>query len=63
MEWSGTRSERWRPMPTEAPAPARPDQGRSFVRPPSTETDAAPETLPAGANEPTGAPMNPGITS
>ncbi|KYG01048.1 universal stress protein [Sorangium sp. So ce296] len=46
-------------MPTEAPAPARPDQGRSVVRPPSTESDAAPETLPAGANEPTGAARAP----
>ncbi|XXX76228.1 universal stress protein [Sorangium sp. So ce134] len=42
-------------MPTEAPAPARADQGRSFVRPPSPESDAAPETLPAGASEPAAA--------
>ncbi|AUX37742.1 MULTISPECIES: universal stress protein [Sorangium] len=46
-------------MPTEAPAPARPDQGRPIVRPPSTESDAAPETLPAGASEPTGAARAP----
>ncbi|WP_437967022.1 universal stress protein [Sorangium sp. So ce260] len=46
-------------MPTEAQAPARADQGRSFARPPPPESDAAPETLPAGASEPTGAAKAP----
>ncbi|WP_437854548.1 universal stress protein [Sorangium sp. So ce363] len=39
-------------MPTEAPAPARADQGRSFARTPHAAGDAPPETLPAGASEP-----------
>ncbi|MDC0683684.1 universal stress protein [Sorangium atrum] len=39
-------------MPTEAPAPARADQGRSFARTPHAAGDTPPETLPAGASEP-----------
>ncbi|WP_437811996.1 universal stress protein [Sorangium sp. So ce1078] len=46
-------------MPTEAQAPPRADQGRSFARPSPPESDAAPETLPAGASEPTGAAKAP----
>ncbi|WP_437482899.1 universal stress protein [Sorangium sp. So ce1014] len=42
-------------MPTEAPAPAHAHLGRSVACPPPQESDTAPETLPAGASEPTGA--------
>ncbi|WP_437599023.1 universal stress protein [Sorangium sp. So ce590] len=41
-------------MPTEAPAPAHAHLGRPVACPPPRESDAAPETLPAGASEPTG---------
>ncbi|WP_437763296.1 universal stress protein [Sorangium sp. So ce281] len=38
-------------MSTQAPAPARADQGRSSARTPHAAGDAPPETLPAGASE------------